>query len=76
MKQYIMQYELLIEKGKEEAVISFLKSLDFVTIKKKEKEQSKGKTKKHFSYFGCLPGWDVEAVDLRKSKSRKSKLAW
>ena len=71
-----MQYELLIEKGKEESIISFLRSLDFVTIRKKQTAPKKKSVKKEFAYFGALPGWDVEAVDLRKNKSRKSKAAW
>ena len=75
MKQYFMQYELLIEKGKEEPVISFLKSLDFVTIRKKETIKKKP-LKKQLSYFGSLPEWDAEAVDLRKNKSRKNKATW
>ncbi len=66
-----MQYELLIEKGKEETIISYLKKFNFVTIRKKKSAPKKKVIKKvTFDYFGAMPDFDFD--DLRKNKFRKS----
>ena len=76
-----MEYELTIEKGKEETIISYLKKFDFVTLRKKSNAKKPAKKKAvkkqvDFLYFGVLPDWDIEAEDLRKNKLRKTKIQW
>jgi hypothetical protein len=68
-----MQYELLIEKGKEESIINYLKKFDFVTIRKKKSVSKKKIIKKTtLEYFGAMPDFDFDFDDLRKNKFRKS----
>jgi hypothetical protein len=60
-----MIYELVIEEGKEKQVINFLKQLDFVTLKTVKKSPKKALKYKaaeghELSYFGTLPGWEMD----------------
>lgn len=71
-----MQYELLIDKGKEETVINYLKKFDFVTIRKKTPATRKSVKKTTFDYFGAIPDFDFDFDNLRKNKFRKTKTTW
>jgi hypothetical protein len=71
-----MQYELIIDKGKEETIINYLKKFDFVTIRTKVPATKKKIKKATFDYFGAMPDFDFDFDDLRKSKFRKTKIEW
>lgn len=71
-----MHYELVIEKGKDETIINYLKKFDFVTIRKKTPAKRKAAKKTTFDYFGTMPDWDFDFNDLRKNKFRKTKIKW
>lgn len=71
---------LRVEDSKAESLVSFLKELDFVEIKKtvdKPENKSKAKKKKtpDFSYFGACPHWEIDAKELRERSNRK-KAQW
>ena len=67
------RYELTIEKGKEKAVINFLKTLDFVSIKA-QKDQGDKKTKtppqQDPSYFDSCPDWKMDIKAMRKNNRK------
>jgi hypothetical protein len=71
-----MHYELLIDKGKDETIIKYLKKFDFVTIKKKVPASKKIVKTATLDYFGAMPDFDFDFDDLRKNKFRKNKTQW
>jgi hypothetical protein len=71
-----MQYELMIAKGKDDAILSYLKKFDFVTVRKRATVSKRVSKKITFSYFDAMPEWDTDAGDLRKNKFRKTSVKW
>jgi ribosomal protein L11 methylase PrmA len=71
---------LRVEDSKAETLVSFLKELDFVEVKKTDKKEEKGskKNKKktpEYAYFGACPDWEMDAKELRATSNRK-KAQW
>ncbi len=70
------EIHLRVEDSKAESLVSFLKELDFVEVKKDDSKEKKGskKTKKKtpdFAYFGACPDWEMDANELRATGNRK-----
>ena len=71
---------LRVEDSKVESLVSFLKELDFVEVKKTAKKEGKvaRKSKRkapEYAYFGACPDWEMDAKDLRATGNRK-KAQW
>jgi hypothetical protein len=71
-----MQYDLIIEKGKDKPIISYLRKFDFVTVKKRKSVKREKIKTSIFSYFGMLPDLDFDVSNYRKKSYRKTKLDW
>ena len=75
-----MIYELIIENNKEKSVIGFLKQLDFVKIRKVQKNTRPKKVQPiqddELPYFGADVNWDIDAAELRKKGVKKRLTEW
>ena len=79
------EIHLRVEDSKAETLVSFLKELDFVVVKKtapvKKKRTPKTSAKKKltdkdFPYFGACPDWEVDAKTLRAQSNHRIKALW
>ncbi len=68
-----MELIVEVEDGKAKQLIGFLKTLEYVEVKKSAKKTTIRKP--GFEYFGADPNWQPDAKGLRRLSSRK-KAQW
>ncbi|MFN8299177.1 MAG: hypothetical protein U0T75_08740 [Chitinophagales bacterium] len=77
-----MTYKLIIEKGKEESVISLLKRFSYVKVvqtnkaKPKVKRKAKMEQDPQLPYFGTFPNWPLDHKKQRSSDIQRRLKGW
>jgi hypothetical protein len=68
-----MELIVKVEESKAKQLIGFLKTLEYVEVKRSTKKETGRKPT--FEYFGADPSWRPDAKELRKLSYRK-KARW
>ena len=68
-----MELTLTVENSRAKQFINFLKTLEYVEVKKRAKEKTDNTP--YFAYFGACIDWEADAKELRAQSSRK-KAQW